>query len=161
MSSEAEPPSKRPRVADPLLEDNPGRFTMFPIQDGDIWAMYKKAEAATWTAQEVDLSQDTAAWATLSDDERHFLKHVLAFFAASDGIVIENLVLNVMKAVQLPEARAFYGFQTHIENVHSETYSLLIDTYIKDPAEKTRLFNAIETIPTICLLYTSPSPRDS
>jgi ribonucleotide reductase beta subunit family protein with ferritin-like domain len=142
--------AKRPRPEpDPLLEENPNRFTMFPIQDADIWAMYKKAEACSWTAQEIDLERDRADWEKLGEDERHFIKHVLAFFAASDGIVIENLVSNVAQAVQLPEARAFYGFQTHIENVHSEMYSLLIDTYIRDEEEKARLFRAIETVPTI------------
>jgi ribonucleotide reductase beta subunit family protein with ferritin-like domain len=140
---------RRKHEDDPILTENANRFTMFPIQDRDIWAMYKKAEASSWTAQEVDLERDVAHWEKLGDEEQHFIKHVLAFFAASDGLVIENLVLNVMKAVQLPEARAFYGFQTHIENVHSEMYSLLIDTYIKDESEKAQLFRAIDTIPTI------------
>lgn len=111
--------------------------------------MYKKAVASFWTTEEVDLSHDMPDWERLTKDERHFISHVLAFFAASDGIVNENLVLNFMKEVQIPEARCFYGFQIAIENIHAETYSLLIDTYIKDPDEKTRMFNAIETVPCV------------
>jgi ribonucleoside-diphosphate reductase beta chain len=111
--------------------------------------MYKKAEASFWTAEEIDLSHDQPDWIKMNDGERHFISHVLAFFAASDGIVNENLAVNFMKEVQLPEARCFYGFQIMIENIHSETYSLLIDTYIKDPAEKHRLFHAIETVPCV------------
>ena len=140
---------RRARQYDPILTANPHRFTMFPIKHSDIWAMYKKAEASTWTVQEIDLAQDIEDWQKLNADEHHFIKHVLAFFAASDGVVIENLIMNVMTDVQVPEARAFYGFQTHIENVHSEMYSLLIDTFVKSTAEKTRLFTAIDTIPMI------------
>merc|ERR1712109_174047 len=134
---------------EPLLMENPRRFVILPIQYGDIWQMYKKAEASFWTAEEVDLSMDVKDWETLKDDEKHFIKHVLAFFAASDGIVNENLVERFMQEVQVPEARCFYGFQIAMENIHSETYSLLIDTYIKDPAERHQLFNAIETVPAV------------
>lgn len=134
---------------EPILRENKDRFVLFPIKHDDIWKMYKQAEASFWTAEEIDLSADQTDWDKLSDDERYFVKHVLAFFAASDGIVNENLVLNFMREVQIPEARCFYGFQVAIENIHAETYSLLIDTYIKDAAEKTHLFNAIETIPAI------------
>lgn len=130
-----------------LEEDN--RFVLFPIKHDDIWAMYKKSEACFWTAEEIDLSQDLRDWENLSQDERHFISHVLAFFAASDGIVNENLVLNFMREVTLPEARCFYGFQIMMENIHSETYSLLIDTYIKDSEERHHLFNAIETVPCV------------
>lgn len=132
-----------------LLEDNKERFVLLPIKYPKIWEMYKKAEASFWTAEEIDLSHDQTDWNRMNDGERHFISHVLAFFAASDGIVNENLAVNFMKEVQLPEARCFYGFQIMIENIHSETYSLLIDTYIKDPAEKYRLFHAIETVPCV------------
>lgn len=132
-----------------LLEDNKERFVLLPIKYPKIWEMYKKAEASFWTAEEIDLSHDLKDWNRLNEGERHFISHVLAFFAASDGIVNENLAVNFMKEVQLPEARCFYGFQIMIENIHSETYSLLIDTYIKDPAEKYRLFHAIETVPCV------------
>ena len=134
---------------EPILQENKDRFVLFPIKHNDIWKMYKQAEASFWTAEEIDLSADQTDWEKLSNDERYFVKHVLAFFAASDGIVNENLVLNFMCEVQIPEARCFYGFQVAIENIHAETYSLLIDTYIKDTAEKAHLFNAIETIPAI------------
>lgn len=132
-----------------LLEENKDRFVLFPIKYPQIWEMYKKAEQSFWTAEEVDLHADQQDWDRLKDGERHFIKHVLAFFAASDGIVNENLAVNFMKEVQLPEARCFYGFQIMMENIHSEMYSLLIDTYIKDNAEKNRLFNAIDTIPCV------------
>jgi len=132
-----------------LLEENKDRFVLLPIKYPEIWNMYKKHEASFWTAEEIDLSPDLKDWEKLNNDERHFIKHVLAFFAASDGIVNENLAVNFMKEVQLPEARCFYGFQIMIENIHSETYSLLIDTYIKDPVEKNRLFNALETVPCV------------
>ncbi|MBP6333827.1 MAG: ribonucleotide-diphosphate reductase subunit beta [Bacteroidia bacterium] len=132
-----------------LLEENKDRFVLFPIKHPQIWEMYKKAEQSFWTAEEVDLHADQKDWERLSNDERHFVKHVLAFFAASDGIVNENLAVNFMKEVQLPEARCFYGFQIMMENIHSEMYSLLIDTYIKDPIEKNKLFNAIDTIPCV------------
>jgi len=131
---------------EPLLQENPNRFVLFPIQNDAVWQMYKQAEASFWTAEEIDLTQDNKDWEKLNDGERHFISHVLAFFAASDGIVNENLAINFMQEVQLPEARCFYGFQIMMENIHSETYSLLIDNYIKDPKEKDRLFNALETI---------------
>lgn len=131
---------------EPLLRDNPDRFVLFPIVHDDIWQFYKKAEASFWTAEEIDLSQDLRDWAALNDGERHFIKHVLAFFAASDGIVNENLAENMVSEVQYTEAKFFYGFQIAIENIHSETYSLLIDTYVKDPKEKDGLFHAIETM---------------
>nr|XP_061806271.1 ribonucleoside-diphosphate reductase subunit M2-like isoform X5 [Nerophis lumbriciformis] len=135
--------------AEPLLKDNPRRFVIFPIQYHDIWRMYKKAEASFWTAEEVDLSKDTQHWELLKEDERFFISHVLAFFAASDGIVNENLVERFTQEVQVTEARCFYGFQIAMENIHSEMYSLLIDTYIKDPKEREYLFNAIETMPCV------------
>lgn len=132
---------------EPILEENKSRFVLFPIQHDDIWAFYKKAEASFWTAEEIDLSPDLIDWENkLNDDERHFIKHVLAFFAASDGIVNENLAENFLSEVQYTEAKFFYGFQVAMENIHSETYSLLIDTYIKDTAEKNHLFNAIDTL---------------
>jgi len=134
---------------EPLLTENPRRFVILPIQYSDIWMMYKKAQASFWTAEEVDLSWDLRDWEKLSDNEKYFIKNVLAFFAASDGIVNENLVEHFMSEVQIPEARCFYGFQIAIENIHSEMYSLLIDTYIKDSKEKENLFNAIETIPAV------------
>ncbi|MGY8701858.1 MAG: ribonucleotide-diphosphate reductase subunit beta [Candidatus Poseidoniales archaeon] len=134
---------------EPMLKENLDRFVLFPIKHDDIWEMYKMEQASFWTAEEIDLAQDTKDWALLNDDERHFLKHVLAFFAASDGIVNENLVLNFSNEVQWPEARAFYGFQIMMENVHAETYSLLIDTYISDPDEKNHLFKALETVPSV------------
>ncbi len=132
---------------EPILKENKDRFVMFPIQHNDIWSFYKKSEASFWTAEEIDLGADMVDWDTkLNDDERHFIKHVLAFFAASDGIVNENLAENFLREVQYPEARSFYGFQVMMENIHSETYSLLIDTYIKDPVEKDGLFHAIDTL---------------
>ncbi|MEJ6680548.1 MAG: ribonucleotide-diphosphate reductase subunit beta [Flavobacteriales bacterium] len=135
------------RLPEPILEDNPNRFVLFPIIHDDIWAFYKKSEASFWTAEEIDLEADQVDWEKkLNDDERHFIKHVLAFFAASDGIVNENLAENFVAEVQYTEAKFFYGFQIMVENIHSETYSLLIDTYIKDTAEKNTLFNAIETL---------------
>ena len=133
-------------LEEPILKENKDRFVLFPIQHDDIWQFYKKAEASFWTAEEIDLSQDLKDWANLSDGERHFIKHVLAFFAASDGIVNENLAENFVAEVQYTEAKFFYGFQIAIENIHSETYSLLIDTYVKDSKEKDYLFNAIETM---------------
>ena len=133
-------------VEEPILKENPNRFVLFPIQHNDIWEMYKKQEASIWTAEELDLSPDLVDWENkLNDDERFFIKHVLAFFAASDGIVNENLAENFLSEVQYTEAKFFYGFQVMMENIHSETYSLLIDTYIKDSKEKNYLFNAIET----------------
>ena len=132
-----------------LLKENKDRFVILPINHPKLWEMYKKHEASFWTAEEIDLSGDLQYWANLNDGERYFISHVLAFFAASDGIVNENLAVNFMSEVQLPEARCFYGFQIMMENIHSETYALLIDTYIKDPVEKYRLFHAIETIPAV------------
>lgn len=132
-----------------LLKENKDRFVLLPIKYPELWEMYKKTEASFWTAEEIDLSDDQKHWDGLNDGERHFISHVLAFFAASDGIVNENLAVNFMSEVQLPEARCFYGFQIMMENIHSETYALLIDTYIKDPIEKDRLFHAIETVPCV------------
>lgn len=132
--------------SEPLLTEDPNRFVLFPIKHDDIWQFYKKAEASFWTAEEIDLQQDLTDWKKMNDGERHFISHVLAFFAASDGIVNENLANNFLKEVQYAEAKCFYGFQVMMENIHSETYSLLIDTYIKDPVEKDRLLRAIETI---------------
>ena len=133
-------------AVEPLLVEDPNRFVLFPIKHDDIWQFYKKAEASFWTAEEIDLSQDLADWKKMNDGERHFVSHVLAFFAASDGIVNENLANNFLKEVQFAEAKCFYGFQIMMENIHSETYSLLIDTYINDPKEKDHLLRAIETI---------------
>lgn len=132
-----------------LLKENKDRFVILPIKYPAIWEMYKKCEASFWTAEEIDLSDDQKHWENMNDGERHFISHVLAFFAASDGIVNENLAINFMSEVQLPEARCFYGFQIMMENIHSETYALLIDTYIKDPIEKDRLFHAIDTVPCV------------
>jgi ribonucleoside-diphosphate reductase beta chain len=132
-----------------LLQENKDRFVILPIKYPRIWEMYKQHEASFWTAEEIDLSGDLKDWASLNDGERHFISHVLAFFAASDGIVNENLAVNFMSEVQLPEARCFYGFQIMMENIHSETYALLIDTYVKDAAEKDRLFHAIDTVPAV------------
>ena len=134
---------------EPLLKANHARFVLFPIQYEDIWEMYKKHEASFWTAQEIDLSHDYKDWVMLTKNEQHFIKHVLAFFAASDGIVMENIGQRFLTEVQIPEARCFYGFQLAMENIHSETYSLLLDTYIKDPKEKSAMFKAIDTIPCI------------
>ena len=132
-----------------LLKENPQRFVMFPIQFQPIWDMYKKAVSSFWTAEEIDLSDDMVDWEKLTDNERYFIKNVLAFFAGSDGIVNENLIQNFMDEVQIPEARAFYGFQIAIENVHSEMYSLLLDTYINNEEEKDRMFRAIYTVPSV------------
>ena len=135
---------------EPILVENPNRFVLFPIQHDDIWRYYKDNEACFWTAEEIDLSSDLGDWNNkLNDNERYFIKHVLAFFAASDGIVNENLAENFVAEVQYTEAKFFYGFQIMMENIHSETYSLLIDTYISDAAEKDHLFNAIETMPCV------------
>ena len=135
---------------EPILQENKNRFVIFPIKHHDIWEWYKKMEASIWTAEEIDLSQDLNDWNNkLSDDERYFIKHILAFFAASDGIVNENLAENFVNEVQYAEAKFFYGFQIMMENIHSETYSLLIDTYVKDEAEKNELFTAIDVFPAI------------
>lgn len=142
-------PLKSTRMPEPLLDENPDRFCMFPITNQAVWEFYKKAEASFWTAEEVDLGDDMKHWEKLNDDERFFISRVLAFFAASDGIVNENLGARFMREVQQPEARAFYGFQIAIENIHSEMYSLLLETYIKDPVEKHKLFHAIDTVPCV------------
>jgi len=135
---------------EPILQPNKDRFVIFPIKHQDLWEWYKKQEACIWTAEEIDLHTDLHDWNNkLNDDERYFIKHVLAFFAASDGIVNENLAENFVNEVQYPEAKFFYGFQIMMENIHSETYSLLIDIYVKDKAEKHELFHAIETFPAI------------
>jgi ribonucleotide reductase beta subunit family protein with ferritin-like domain len=134
---------------EPLLTPNDSRYVMFPIVDNDIWKMYKKSVDSFWVPQECDLSKDLNDWEKLTKDEKHFVSMVLAFFAASDGIVLENLAVRFMNDVQLSEARAFYGFQIAIENIHSEMYSLLIDTYIKDAGERDKLFNAIENFPCV------------
>lgn len=139
-----------PESEEPLLKESKRRFVLFPIQYHEIWQMYKKAEASFWTAEEMDLSKDVHDWTNrLNDNERHFVSHVLAFFAASDGIVNENLLERFSNEVQAAEARCFYGFQIMMENIHSETYSLLIDTYIKDSAQREYLFDAMETIPCV------------
>ncbi|GAV60902.1 Ribonuc_red_sm domain-containing protein [Cephalotus follicularis] len=140
---------KEEEEQEPILMEQNQKFCMFPIRYQPLWEMYKKAEASFWTAEEVDLSQDRQQWEALSDSEKHFISHVLAFFAASDGIVLENLAARFLNDVQIPEARAFYGFQIAMENIHSEMYSLLLETYIKDSKEKHRLFNAIENIPCV------------
>ncbi len=134
---------------EPLLVEDENRFVMFPIQDQSIWEMYKKQVDCFWRAEEIDLSKDHASWETLNDDEKFFIKMVIAFFAASDGIVLENLGVRFMTEVQLAEARAFYGFQIAMENIHSEVYSLLIDSYVKEEKEKEVLFHAIENFPCI------------
>ncbi len=135
---------------EPILQENKNRFVIFPIKHQDIWEFYKSMEASFWTAEEIDLSQDLNDWNNkLSEDEKYFVKHILAFFAASDGIVNENLAENFVNEVQYAEAKFFYGFQIMMENIHSETYSLLIDTYVKDEAEKTELFTAIDVFPAI------------
>ena len=134
---------------EPILQENKNRFVIFPIQHDDIWQWYKKQEASFWTAEEIDLHQDVVDWKKLSDDERYFLKHILAFFAASDGIVNENLAENFVNDVQYSEAKFFYGFQIMMENIHSEMYSLLIDTLVDNDKEKDELFNALERFPAI------------
>lgn len=132
-----------------VLTENPYRFTTFPIKYDDLWQLYKRAQASFWVPEEIDFSKDTEDWNNLTSDEQHFIKHVLAFFAGSDGIVNENLASNFMEEVQLSEAKSFYSYQMYNESIHSETYSLLIDKYVKDPTEKTKLFRAIETIPSV------------
>lgn len=140
---------KRLEKEDPILKENPQRWVMFPLKYTEVWEMYKKHEASFWTAEEIDLAQDNKDWGNLNEGEQHFVKHVLAFFAASDGIVLENLAAQFSSEVQIPEARAFYGFQMAMENIHSETYSLLIEQYIKDPKERDVLFDAIHTMPAV------------
>tara|TARA_B100001093_G_scaffold319313_1_gene304651 strand:+ start:4909 stop:5946 length:1038 start_codon:yes stop_codon:yes gene_type:complete len=135
---------------EPILQENPDRFVLFPIQHDDIWKAYKKAEASFWTAEEIELTKDKNDWKNkLNNNERYFIKNILAFFAGSDGIVLENLVQNFCKEVQIPEARCFYGFQAAIENIHSEVYSLLIDTYVEDREEKKFLLKGIDNIPCV------------
>ena len=134
---------------EPLLRADESRFVMFPIKHNDVWELYKKSMDSFWKAEDIDLSRDYSDWVKMTNDEQHFIKMVLAFFAASDGIIIENLISRFMVEIQSSEIRAFYSFQNFMENVHSETYSLLIDTYIKDSDEKTKLFNAIENFPCI------------
>jgi ribonucleotide reductase beta subunit family protein with ferritin-like domain len=136
-------------IVEPILSPDDNRFVMFPIKHDDIWQMYKKQIDCFWRAEEIELTKDYKDWIKLDENERQFISMILAFFAASDGIVLENLAVRFMKDVQLSEARAFYGFQIAMENIHSQTYSLLIDTYIKDSDEKDRLFNAIENFPCI------------
>ena len=134
---------------DVILQPDDSRYVMFPIKHDDVWQMYKRQVDCFWRAEEIDLSKDMAHWESLQKEEKYFISMILAFFAASDGIVLENLAARFMGEVQLSEARAFYGFQIAMENVHSETYSLLIDTYIKDREEKTKLFQAIDNFPCI------------
>ena len=137
------------KANEPMLDEQANRYVIFPIQHEDFWKMYKKAEANFWTSEELDLSKDLTDWGKLNDNEQYFIKMILAFFAASDGIVNENLVERFCNEVQILEAKFFYGFQVAMENIHSETYSLLIDTYIKNQAEKTKLFNALDHFPSI------------
>jgi ribonucleoside-diphosphate reductase subunit M2 len=137
------------KTTDPLFQEDENRFVMFPVSDQTIWKMYKKQVDCFWRPEEIDTSKDLSYWEKLSQNEQYFIKMVLAFFAASDGIVLENLGVRFMTEVQLPEAKAFYGFQIAMENIHSETYSILIDSYIKDQDEKTKLFQAITHFPCI------------
>jgi len=134
---------------DPITKENPNRFTVFPLEYTSLWSLYKKAQMSNWTAEEIDFSKDLDDWDSLSDNERHFIKMILAFFAASDGIVFENLNLNFATEVQISEARCFYAYQQHNEMVHGETYSLLLEKYIRDPVEKQAMFRALETVPCI------------
>lgn len=136
-------------MADPILVPSVSRFTTFPIRYFDLWALYKKAISSFWTVEEIDLGGDLKDWEKLTDNEKHFIKHVLAFFAASDGIVMENIDLNFSKDVQIPEARSFYAYQSFNESIHSETYSLMIDKLVQDPEEKMKLFQAIKTVPAV------------
>jgi len=136
-------------MADPILTDDNSRFTTFPIFYDDLWSLYKKQVDCFWRAEEIDLSKDTASWNKMSEEEKYFIKHILAFFAASDGIVIENCATRFLQEVGISEARSFYTFQLAMESIHSETYSLLIDTYVKDSVEKNQLFNALDTFPCI------------
>jgi len=136
-------------LKEPMLDEAENRYVIFPIKHDDFWKMYKRAEANFWTSEELDLSRDLLDWNKLNDKEQFFIKNILAFFAASDGIVNENLVERFCQEVKILEAKFFYGFQIAMENIHSETYSLLIDTYIKDPVEKNKSLNAIEYIPSI------------
>jgi ribonucleoside-diphosphate reductase beta chain len=137
------------QFVEPILTENPRRYVIYPIQHNDLWEAFKKHEASFWTAEEIDLAPDLVDWKKLTNEERYFIKHVLAFFAASDGIVNENLCYRFSNEVQYPEARAFYTFQSAMETIHSETYSLLIDTYVDEEIEKDNLLNAIETMPSV------------
>ena len=137
------------KINEPLLTEDTNRFVMFPVSDETIWKMYKKQVDCFWRAEEIDTSKDLAHWNQLNPDEQYYIKMILAFFASSDGIVLENLGLRFMNEVQLSEARAFYGFQIAMENIHSETYSLLIDSYIKDHDEKHKLLNSLDNFPCI------------
>jgi ribonucleoside-diphosphate reductase subunit M2 len=142
--------SARPQpIVDPLLDESIDRYVMFPILDNEIWMMYKKQVDCFWRAEEVDLSKDLSDWGKLTADEKHFISMVLAFFAASDGIVLENLAVRFISDVQLSEARAFYGFQIAMENIHSEMYSILIDTFIQDMRQREVLFKALQNFPCI------------
>ena len=132
-----------------LLQKNGKRFVLFPIIHNDIYELYKKAESSFWTVNEIDLSKDISDWEKLNNDEKHFIKNIIGFFAGSDGIIMENLACRFMNEIQIPEARAFYSYQIFNESIHSETYSLLIDTYIKDNEEKEKIFNSIENNPSI------------
>ena len=134
---------------DPILVPSTSRYTTFPIRYPELWSLYKKAVASFWTSEEIDLAGDVKDWSRLTGDEQHFIKMVLAFFAASDGIVMENIDLNFSKDVQIPEARSFYAYQAFNESIHSETYALMIDKLVTDPDEKRRLFQAIETVPAV------------
>lgn len=143
-------PKQNIMSTDPIVTPSKDRFILFPIRYQKLWDAYKKHQEVFWTAEEISLSEDLVHWRhQLNDDERHFIKHVLAFFAGSDGPVAENIAVNFMKEVQIPEARCFYGFQLMMENIHSETYSLLVDTFVTDPEEKQRVFRGIETIPSV------------
>ncbi|PPR00562.1 hypothetical protein CVT24_005465 [Panaeolus cyanescens] len=137
------------RHIEPILQTNPGRFVIFPIQYHEIWTFYKRAQASVWSVEEIDLSQDKKDWEKLTADEQHFILHVLAFFAASDGLVNENLVEKFASEVQIPEARCFYGFQIMMENVHSESYCAMIETFVNDPDKRLMLFNSIHSVPSI------------
>jgi len=146
---EGNTPVRREREVEPLLQPDENRFVMFPIRHDDVWALYQKSVDSFWKAEDIDFSKDLADWKKLSDDEQNFIKMVLAFFAASDGVIVENLALRFMGEIQAPEVRAFYAFQNFMENVHSQTYSLTIDTYIQDPEEKMKLFHAVEHYPCV------------
>ena len=134
---------------EPILKENKSRFVLFPIQYHNIYELYKKAESTFWTANEIDLSKDSAQWDSLNENEKYFIKNIIGFFAGSDGIIMENLAVRFLNEIQIPEARAFYSYQIFNESIHSETYSLLIDTYIKDKEEKLKIFNSIENIPCV------------
>ncbi len=154
-AAEAKPETVNPTTTtvahpeEPMLKENPNRFVIFPIEHADLWAKYKQHMAVFWTAEEIDLSKDMKDWQNLNDNERHFVKHILGFFAGSDGIVMENLATRFMREVQIPEAKFFYSCQNVMEAIHSETYSLLIDTYIDNKQEKLDILRAIDTIPCV------------